>query len=1598
MNDLNRLLPLRDNRVISRRGGYEYQSEVGVLRLIDILAKRAEYVVLEATGHAKDKFDDIKVYAGKSIHHYQVKWGMTLESHLETGEFVNASGKLYLPNLYDAWRGLHSKETQHYVHIYTNKPFDSADNLETFLSPADSQASRFVDAGKAFRFNDLVWSDPVFSDILKIIAEKASRSDIDQFLRFLVIEIEQPSMKIDDTSSDGQNDIQSLASQRIGVVLGLDKPPNNRNPTDIHSAMLEICNKAAISGQRITFNLLASQMNIYTDFAPIPQDFEFDESEYLVTSANINELSNRIRSSSGKIVMVTGRPGAGKSWLLTHWIRQQRKDNASSPAIGYYCFTKVSGDENEEIRITKQQLIQNLIHEIFYRYPELGKEDESDVLAATEEKLSALFARLGNLATSRGVVVPVLIDGLDHIHRIRSRSMRLRRSDIDIMAFLENVKIPIGVCIIVGTQPIDYISRLESKHQVTQIRLNGFSKEESKTYLARHSISEDIGVPGHVIDELLKKTDGLPLLLSYAVRSLQGEITKESVTKMIGHFAITGGDVHKYYEMLWQEFASPVPARQCARFLSLLDFPAPNDMIEASFPPEERLDDPLESIFKQLMPLLKRVSEGITFFHESFRSFVLNDLTFTRDIKVRFYRRLYEYLNSLGILENDLSFKKGLEYAYLGGMYDNVLQTVSVNFIDEAIKRLFFEEDILANITLAVDAAVQQNSLKDIVRNNLLKKYTKDRFELILPFGDITRWLIEAGRAEYVIRHVMKNTERLHEGTLVDMLSVCIDYDLKLPYKELFEVLQSKIEYTGMPANATIMVQRYAKVLTYLAGLPVALKWIKDNENNGTEFGEDILSTIGMYSSSQDILFLLEKEELSIYEGVIAIAGLSKIDDKKRLSELFTMLLQKRPELKRNPLVVQKAIDSGISPESLKPLMHIFIPEQPSGFPNEKEIGDLNTLERIATALSYCGKNDILEQMRVAIQRYPLTSARILQEMCLELSAIKGKILLGKQEENDASGLLSLFERFLRHTTQLGLNPRDMDCVQLRPQARRILESIVATYLEISKTPDLSLLFRIITRLNGKFSWRMSGMAWDFISREESLACLAVLARKFPDNQEVLSEVKKIVESLDLEPSTSIRIDLLLARSEIMRKSGMKAEAEAYFNRAITVSHAYGFHKDMLLDALNGISSNLNRTSREGALRREYDILNLTTYLWGITDHDETRYIPGNISEEVMKLNTAAGIRLAKYFHETDFPLAYRQSLEGAVKNLKNAPVAMRFLLTELLNHNRYDSYWPAELKLDLVEEALTSNQIENSIFMIDRTRRFLKGLDHVDRRSALRFNELADRLRVEKITVPAEDDTFSFRKKKTIWRPRTSLKDVAESYRFLTHEEKMEVEDDVVENLQQFVKNLKIDELEELISFVTEEPLLEHKSANLLRGVAERYKNLGSEKWLEIQIKSFEVGYGWLYGWGEDKVSWLVSPYQENPVITNKLLLESFVRFTVRGSWAPEILQRMSEYFAMTSQKELLSILYTTVYEFCLTLFRDYDPLPDEYGWLKEFNEIGPSEEETIIQLFGEDHKIGKDSIPALRSISARKDLREFSQLLIYEIINHYLEKSNDQ
>ena len=290
--------------------------------------------------------------------------------------------------------------------------------------------------------------------------------------------------------------------------------------------------------------------------------------------------------------------------------------------------------------------MQDLITNILIRYPQLGSLEKHSILAATPKRLQDLITDLGEYGKTKNQIIPIMIDGLDHVIRTKEKYVRMSSAKTDLLEFFDCLDIPEGVAFVIGSQPGSHLDRIKERFGDGQtIRVEGFTPNEAKNFLEKFGITTD-SVSKEVIDSIIEKTARLPLLLAYFVQANQELSLDERLLYLKNNcrkMPETDGDVRKYYDWLWTDISSNPLTEHYARLLSVLDFPAPADLLKNVIVKPIMIKKSVDACMKPLVPLVRNTVYGTSFFHDSFATYVFSNDAFSIEEKLWYFENLYEY-------------------------------------------------------------------------------------------------------------------------------------------------------------------------------------------------------------------------------------------------------------------------------------------------------------------------------------------------------------------------------------------------------------------------------------------------------------------------------------------------------------------------------------------------------------------------------------------------------------------------------------------------------------------------------------------------------------------------------------------------------------------------------------------------------------------------------------------------------------------------------------------------------------------------------------------------------------------------------------------
>lgn len=173
---------------------------------------------------------------------------------------------------------------------------------------------------------------------------------------------------------------------------------------------------------------------------PIPEIFSVPEDYCLPDNDFHNELLNKIISSKGEVITLTGKPGVGKSTYLSFLC--QELENLEIPLVRHHYFLSL-GDSTGD-RLSPRIVAESLLHQInsFHK--------ESNAKTSQPEHLRDALLACADYYKAEGKPFVVVIDGLDHVWRDNAKNMK----PLD-ETFRQLLPAKDNLVILVGTQPVD---------------------------------------------------------------------------------------------------------------------------------------------------------------------------------------------------------------------------------------------------------------------------------------------------------------------------------------------------------------------------------------------------------------------------------------------------------------------------------------------------------------------------------------------------------------------------------------------------------------------------------------------------------------------------------------------------------------------------------------------------------------------------------------------------------------------------------------------------------------------------------------------------------------------------------------------------------------------------------------------------------------------------------------------------------------------------------------------------------------------------------------------------------------------------------------
>jgi hypothetical protein len=166
-----------------------------------------------------------------------------------------------------------------------------------------------------------------------------SRNDFVEFVEHFVIELNYPPLS-GDLNNPGT--LETLLLNLLTSGIGVGQYPNReRNPVDVAATLVQMASQARARGQTLTPSEVTLNLRLRTDYGRVSQQFLIDKTLLVERSVLLHELTYEI--SNWKTIILTGSPGAGKSWILTRLTEELK--NSGHLVAKHYCYLEPGDPE-----------------------------------------------------------------------------------------------------------------------------------------------------------------------------------------------------------------------------------------------------------------------------------------------------------------------------------------------------------------------------------------------------------------------------------------------------------------------------------------------------------------------------------------------------------------------------------------------------------------------------------------------------------------------------------------------------------------------------------------------------------------------------------------------------------------------------------------------------------------------------------------------------------------------------------------------------------------------------------------------------------------------------------------------------------------------------------------------------------------------------------------------------------------------------------------------------------------------------------------------------------------------------------------------------
>ena len=671
--------------------GYLFQDLVTAIYLSRSILDSDIRVTVDVKSFTDDRFDDLKIESLSRLELVQIKRSDGRDFSIN--DLSSDQRGLRLDYLFASWDSERKKNEGLSTNCLILTNWRKPSSPPEWLRQVDQPNLELPTGGVCFEIDLGKCSQEENGRLCRHLKD-VNPQNLELFLSQLTLVLEVPDASLDlNEAGKLERSLLETLKDRIGVGV---QPNEHISPIDaagrlIHRAGILRSSNPELSS--ITGSQVIPILGLVTNFGALPQDFPFLESEFVGSATRQETLDKLI--VFGSVSVLRAGPGSGKSWELTNHLQNLEKQGVK--VAKHYCYISPS-DVAKESRVTRKTLLGNLISAIKPLLPEVGTFD-LPLYSATEETFQKALQLLPE--SSRLVI---LVDGLDHILRVRALAQSLSVEETNIVDLISCLEIPPNVSIVIGSQPGSYLDALAGERLT--LDLPPWEDTECIAYLKNLlSLSGD-SAEDRINSQVLyfKQTQGIPLFCNYLIRQVAQlePIDWAEVHTFLSEQPLFSGDLKNYYDYIFNNI--PVEGQVILRRLGMLDFGITVEELGEMTP---IMGSFLDKTLKVALPVLSPItnSNGIRIYHESFRRFVLEQI---EDVSDSEWSEVASWLEKQGFFDSFRSFLYLFPYLQRANRSLDLIELVDEKFVTLGVAAGFASELIKRNLNLWLGVISEQ--------------------------------------------------------------------------------------------------------------------------------------------------------------------------------------------------------------------------------------------------------------------------------------------------------------------------------------------------------------------------------------------------------------------------------------------------------------------------------------------------------------------------------------------------------------------------------------------------------------------------------------------------------------------------------------------------------------------------------------------------------------------------------------------------------------------------------------------------------------------------------------------------------------------------